>query len=301
VPRPALSASRSLQVLNFLAAHPGEDYTLSELAENAQVNVASMHAVLAVLTESGFLIRDQRHKSYRLGLSAIGVGLAALDEYPVIKQGRETVTKLAEQLGLECLLSVNAGGELLIVAEAGRLDRLYLRPRVGQRLPFMPPLAILAAGYLPERDLEAWLARMGPDATESDRQAYRAAAQAARRQGYAVDLETPTRHQIGLLMPRLTKDPRSRQLNAHLAQLVTQLGHEQHQLTAPRPGGSYPVNNIQAPIFDEEAQLIGGCSIFGFAEALTTEEIQEYVHTMLTTAEQLTRQTGGHIPLTTQP
>ena len=297
IPRPALSADRSLQVLNFLASHPGDTYTLSELAENAQVNIASMHAVLAVLVQNGFVVRDPRRKTYRLGLSAIGVGLAALDEHPVIKQGRETVTELARRLDLECLLSVNAGGELLIVAEAGRPERLYLRPRVGQRLPLMPPLAILAAGYLSEGEREAWLARIGPDATEADRQAYRDAAEAARRQGYAVDLETAARHEIGLLMPQLAKDPRSPQLQALLAKLVARLGHEDHQLTNPKPGASYSVNNIQAPIFDDTAQIIGGFSLLGFTEPLSTEEIRRYVATMLTAAEQLTRSTGGHIPL----
>jgi len=169
VARRALSAARSLQVLNFLASHAGEGYTLSELAENAQVNVASMHAVLAVLTQSGFVIRDPRRKSYRLGLSAIGVGLAALDDHPLVKQGRGVVDDLAGRLERECLLSVITGGELLTVAEAGRAERLYLRPRVGQRLPFMPPLAILAADYLPEPEREAWLSRMGPDAGEADK------------------------------------------------------------------------------------------------------------------------------------
>jgi DNA-binding IclR family transcriptional regulator len=299
--RRALSAARTVQVLNFLASHPGEGYTLSELAEHAQVNVASLHAVLAVLTDSGFVTRDPRRKSYRLGLSAIGVGLAALDDHPVIKQGRETVAELARRLELECLLSVNAGEELLTVAEAGRPERLYLRPRVGQRIPFMPPLAILAVDYLPENEREAWLSRIGPGATEADKQAYRDAAHAGRQLGYAVELETPSRHQISLLMPQLAKDPRSPQLNARLAQLVAQLGHEHHQLENPQPGSSYPVNNIQAPIFDEHAQLIGGLALLGFDEPLTTEEIQAHVHTILAATEHLTRSTGGHIPLTPSP
>jgi DNA-binding IclR family transcriptional regulator len=298
--RPALSATRGLQILNFLASTPADGYTLSELAEHAEVNVASMHAVLSTLTESGFVVRDQRRKTYRLGFSAIGVGLAALDQQPVVRQGREIVSELAEQTGLECLMSVNSGGELLTVAEAGRPERLYLRPRVGQRLPFMPPLAILAVGYLPEPRVEAWLDRLGPGATDADRRAYRDAARAARGQGYAIELETPSRRQIGLLMPQLAKDPRSAELNALLAQLVARLGHEQHQLTdAPSPRMRYPVNNVQAPVFDENAEPIGGLVLLGFDEPLGVEEIQQYVDTMLTAAERLTLQTGGHIPVAT--
>jgi DNA-binding IclR family transcriptional regulator len=298
--RPALSATRGLQVLNFLASHPADGFTLSELAEQAEVNVASMHAVLSALTESGFVVRDSRRKTYRLGFGAIGVGLAALDQHPVVTQGRELVGELAERTGLECLMSVNSGGELLTVAEAGRPERLYLRPRVGQRLPFMPPLAVLAVGYLAEPEVEAWLDRLGPGASEGDRQAYRDAAIAARRQGYAVELETASRRQIGLLMPQLAKDPRSPELNALLAELVARLGHEHHQLTEPPiPGESYPVNNVQAPVFDGNAEPIGGLALLGFDEPIGSEEIQRHVNTILAAAERLTRQTGGHLPVGT--
>jgi DNA-binding IclR family transcriptional regulator len=259
-----------------------------------------MHAVLSALTESGFVARDPRRKTYRLGFSAIGIGLAALDQQPVVRHGREIVRELAEQTGLECLMSVNSGGELLTVAEAGRPERLYLRPRVGQRLPFMPPLAVLAVGYLPEPRVEAWLDRLGPGATKGDRQAYRDAARAARRQGYAVELETPTRRQIGLLMPRLANDPRSPELNALLGQLVARLGHEHHQLTeTPSPGQSHPVNNVQAPVFDDNAEPIGGLVLLGFDDPLGPEEIQQHVDTILIAAERLTRQTGGHLPVAT--
>ena len=51
------------------------------------------------------------------------------------------------------------------------------------------------------------------------------------------------------------------------------------------------------PVFNDDAQLIGGFSLFGFDGPLTADEIQRYVQTMLSAAEQLTRNTGGHMPL----
>jgi DNA-binding IclR family transcriptional regulator len=297
MPRPALSAARAARVLSFLASHPGEQYTLSELAREADVNVASMHSVLTVLSDEGFVVREPRRKTYRLGLATIGVGLAALDQHPAVARGRQVASELAETMGRECLFSVLTGTDVLIVAEAGSEERLYMRPRVGQRVPFMPPLGILAAGLLDDPAREAWLDRMGPAAGEAEKDAYREAALAARARGYAVDLETPTRQQIGLLMPQLAQDPRSPRLHAHLAELVNRLGHEEHQLGDPKAGATYAVNGIHAPLFDNQAQFIGGLTVLGFDEPVAADALEEYVQTITSAARTLTLSTGGLPPL----
>ena len=41
--------------LDFLAAHPTESFTLSELSRRLGINGASAHAVLTELTEAGYL------------------------------------------------------------------------------------------------------------------------------------------------------------------------------------------------------------------------------------------------------
>ncbi len=92
---------------------------MSDLARNTGVNVASMHAVLAVLADEGYVMRDPAQKTYRLGLSPIAIGHAALKRHPMIDHLREETADLAERLGVECVATVTAGGELLFVAEAG--------------------------------------------------------------------------------------------------------------------------------------------------------------------------------------
>jgi DNA-binding IclR family transcriptional regulator len=293
LPRPALSASRAIKVLNHLAAHPGDSFTLSELARETEVNVASLHAVLDVLTQEAYVVRDLRRKAYRLGASPIALGQAALDEHPAIQLARSATAELAESLQLEVLCGLAVGKDLLTVGEAGRPDRLYTRPRVGARLPFMPPLGILGVGYLEPAQQQAWLDRLGPTATAADREAYLDSARAARRSGYQIDLETPTRHQLALLMPELAQDPRSPALRARLEQLVLQLGHEQHILLEPQPGASYEVNNITAPILDARGALVCAVTILGFEQPVPAEQIQRYVRVLLDTTERITRTTGG--------
>ena len=58
--RPALAATRAISVLNFLAAHPADPFTLSDLADRLDINVASAHALLGVLTDAGYLVRHPR-------------------------------------------------------------------------------------------------------------------------------------------------------------------------------------------------------------------------------------------------
>jgi DNA-binding IclR family transcriptional regulator len=65
--RRALSAERALQILELLAAHPGRDFTLAELVRESDINISSLHAVLAVLTRQGYIVRDRRRKAYQLG------------------------------------------------------------------------------------------------------------------------------------------------------------------------------------------------------------------------------------------
>jgi DNA-binding IclR family transcriptional regulator len=294
--RRALSAERALQILELLAAHPGRDFTLAELVRESDINISSLHAVLAVLTREGYIVRDRRRKAYQLGAGPIALGQAAIDEHPAIKLARHAIEELAQDLQLELICGSIAGEHLLIAGEAGRADRLYMRPRVGTRLPFMPPLALLGVPYLESKEQQAWLDRLGPTATPADRERYMQTATLAGQRGYTIELETPTRQQIGMLMGALAQDPRSPQLNTQLQALVLQLGHEEHTLTDLQPHHTYHVNNIQAPIFDHRAQLVTGLILLGYDQPLTTQQIQNYLHTLRNTADTITRTTGGHPP-----
>lgn len=294
--RPALSAARAISILELLAAHPGEDFTLAELVRESKINVSSLHAVLDVLSRQGYVVRDRRRKAYRLGAGPIALGQAALDEHPAISAARQAIQELAERLQLELVCGAIAGEHLLIAGEAGRADRLYMRPRVGTRLPFIPPLGLLGAAYLDPAQQKAWLDRLGPTATAAERDAFITAATDAGRRGYTIELETPTRQQIGLLMAALARDPDSTSLNTQLQHLVLQLGREQHALTDPKPGHTYHVNNIQTPIFDHRAQLVSSLTLLGFDQPQTTQQIQQHLHTLLHASDQITRTTGGRQP-----
>ncbi len=296
-PRPALSAKRALTVLSFLAAHPSEAFTISDLVERLEINISSLHSVLAVLCEEGYLERDPKRRSYRLGATPIAVGQSALEEYPTLVLAREATAALAAELGLEATCGIIASQDLLAIAAAGRPERLMMRPRVGQRLPFMPPLGILGVGYLESEAVESWLDRLGADIDESAREAYREAATAAAVRGHQVELETPSRRQIGPLLPALDANPHDPALRARLRELVIALGHERHTLVDPRASETYEVNNIQAPVFDTGGRFLAGLTLLGWEAPLSGAEVLELVQTLTRAADKVTLAGGGHRPV----
>jgi DNA-binding IclR family transcriptional regulator len=293
--RPALSATRALAVLDYLAAPPVRAQTLSEIARGVGVNVASLHAVLGALEETGYVTRDPARKTYRLGFVPIAVGQAALEEHPVIDHARRHAAALAARLELECIVGVVVGSDLLTTAVAGRSEQLQLRPRPGQRIPYRPPFGILAAAQEDEDGLEAWLDRMGPLATPADKNRYRQAALALRDRDHEIGLDTPTRKQIGVVLAQLAADPHDPALHLQLHRHVAKLAREPHQLLDP-PATPQHVNNIQAGIHDHGAKLVGGITLLGFDDPLEPHRLNHYVRTLVETASQITADSGGRPP-----
>src|SRR4051794_16756689 len=95
MPRPALSATRAVAVLNFLAAHPRDSFTLSDLSARLDINLASAHSLLAALTDAGYVVRDARQRTYGLGPTVDALGIAALERHAVIDLARDAARQLA--------------------------------------------------------------------------------------------------------------------------------------------------------------------------------------------------------------
>ena len=76
--KPALAASRSIRIIDFLSVHLGQPFSLTELARALGANFASTLQVLTALDEAGFVDRHPVHKTYTLGAALVAVGDAAL-------------------------------------------------------------------------------------------------------------------------------------------------------------------------------------------------------------------------------
>jgi DNA-binding IclR family transcriptional regulator len=179
--RPAPGADRSVAVLELLAAHPDERFTLSEVARRCSLNKATAHALLSALSARGVLLRHPEEKRYSLGPRLIAFGEAARHGYTAADFVPPVVEALASGTGQWARAWQVRGDQVVCVAQAGA-------PAIGggpSVLPLIPPVgaAVMAWSDAPTR--EAWLAR----AASAEVVAHAVdALPTIRRRGYAVTL-----------------------------------------------------------------------------------------------------------------
>ncbi len=187
--RPALSATRVVAVLEFLAANPTAAHTLTEIADGVGVNVASTHAVLHALTVAGYLVRQPRRRTYTLGPSVVALGSAGLEAHPAIDLARDTARRLARETKVEVAVTTRAGNDIVFLAAAGEPSARGVPVHVGQRVPFNPPLGSVFVAW---GHANAWLQRANDDSG-----GLAAVLGAVRRRGYSVALEIDVRRALG--------------------------------------------------------------------------------------------------------
>jgi DNA-binding IclR family transcriptional regulator len=273
--RPALSAARSIDVLNFMASRPRESFTLSELCRQLGISTASGHAVLQTLTAANYLVRDPVQKRYRLGPTLIAIGHSALESHPAIDRARDEVRHLADSLQLECLAQIVCDDEIMILARAGRPRKFEFLPRVAQRLPLIPPVGTALCAWADEPSRKKWLDRLGP-IPEKEMARITQAIEGIRTRGYDVGLETPTRKRIADLLARGAHEADPKEWQPILAGLFKTLAQEENQIVGPvDPHQEYSVNYIMAPVLGVHGEALVCLTVLGFDTALSGQEIQK--------------------------
>jgi DNA-binding IclR family transcriptional regulator len=293
--RPALAASRAIAILNFLASHPDESFTLTELSRGVDVNMASGLSVLQALTDAGYVHRHHSHKTYSLGPALVAVGFAALARYRVIDIAPDEMRQVANELGVECIASVVVGEDIVIVATAGRPQREDADVRVGERVPMIPPVGPIFLAWADQARVDRWLDSLGDDADEVVRQSSRRALEEVRTRGYSVGLESGARQESGRALVDLINAPRDERLRGRARSLIAAMGHGYRGVDLE---GTEPVlvSNLAAPVFGSDGEVVMGLTAQGFAEPMTGPEIAAVGRRLVASTRHLTRASGGHAP-----
>jgi DNA-binding IclR family transcriptional regulator len=268
--RPALSAERALRVLNLLTAHPDESFTLSELARRLRINVASMHAILAVLEEGEYATRTP-DKRYHLGPMLVPAGRAALVTNDAMSAAGQAVGALAERLGVTGLVVRPNAGDLVIVDEAS--PRREGTPGIGQRIPMLPPIGGVFFAWAEPAVTEEWIAT-APRAVLDAEPDLRRWLASIRERGYAVGLETTARHGLRRAVRDLGAEPGSRAARGRLRNNVANLGDIATVVIELDAHSTYAVSHIAAPIVEPSGECVMSLYLMAFREPLTGTEIE---------------------------
>jgi DNA-binding IclR family transcriptional regulator len=286
--RPALAATRAISVLNFLAAHPADAFTLSDLAARLEINVASAHALLGVLTDAGYLVRHPRLRTYTLGPSVVALGSAALERHAAIDLARDAARDLAREVGLEVAVTAPAGDDIVFLARAGEHQARGVSVHVGQRVPLAPPLGSVFVAW--GDAAVSWLAR----AEEPD--GMRAVLEGVRARGYSIALEAEARKGLWSALDHLADTPADARLRGSVDDLVTELGHGEYQVHELDRARTYDVSMVAAPVFGTAGEVVLALTLVGFPAGLSAEQIASYGERLRDVALVVTKRSSGRVP-----
>lgn len=281
------AVDRSVAVLDHLAASPHRRFTLSELARDLDLNKATAHALLATLVDVGYLVRHDDDKTYALGPALIALGNAALASYPAATLAQEPMARLSRELDLEIVASTAIGGQIVILASAGTPRPLGINVQPGLRMPLVPPLGTVFVAWSGPRAIDAWLNRLGPDASEEDLDRYRRALEVVRRRGYSVGLG-------GDEQQRMVESIASAGGSGRRAPSAP---GEEYALDELADGAPYRLNHIGAPVFGPDGQVALALFLIGFRGQIAADEVPRYAQRLVEEAAEVTAGLRGVVPV----
>jgi DNA-binding IclR family transcriptional regulator len=294
--RPALAADRALQVIDLLVAHPSEWFTLAEIARRTDINPASAHALLTVLSRSGYLQRHPARKTYALGPALVASGAAALDQLPSIRAGQAEIAGLSDELGLEVVLTSPTEEEIIVVGTAGHASEFGSVLQVGQRLPLSPPLGSVFLAWSSPEQVERWLARARPALGRAEIEQQHRILQAVRSRGYSIGLESPARRGLGDAVASLAPERSPLAGRGTVEDLLAALSRVAYQLTALDERRTYDVSMIAAPVFDANRNVAVAITVSGLAPAVPAADIISVAERVRGAALVITKRARGRLP-----
>jgi DNA-binding IclR family transcriptional regulator len=285
MPRPSPQTDRVIALINLLVAHPGDGFTLSEIARRLHVNKATCHPMLGALTTAGFLIRHPTRRTYHLGPALIAAGQTAAAGFPALEVARPHLLDVSEQLGLTCLAVAPAGDHLLLVDQVWDPRREIPLLRVGQELPFRAPWGSIFAAWSPSDVASEWAGRAGASIAQ-----YSDALDAVRQRGYSIELQHAPVDHFREIVAELADAVAGSARDALAERLLREVGSEQDTLlTEYDADRQFAVGSVAAPVFDAGRQVVLGLSVVGFTAPVTGLRVAEIGQLLLDATATISR------------
>ena len=293
--RPAPGADRSVAVLELLAGHPNERFTLSEVARRCDLNKATAHALLSTLSEHGVLLRHPQEKRYSLGPRLVAIGEAARRGYSAVDFVPAVLEDLSAGMGKWTRAFVRTGDRVEVVAQA-RAPSDVDRSR-DVVLPLVAPIGVLWMAWSDAPTVEAWLARAVTGA------AVRPALDVlpvVRRNGFAVTLASPEWR--ALSEPSQSRATRKEPEPGELRALLAALGRRPVLVSGIDDRSSYQVGEVAAPVFGMSGAVELTVAVSGLdRRELRGDELRTLAERVKAAGDDLTTAIRGRRPPSAAP
>ena len=187
---PTGSLHRAISIVRAIARGSEAGAALTEIVAWTRLPRSTIHRVLAMLIECGWVERDAQTRRFHLGAEFLPFGIVAATRHPIERAAATEIAVLAQEIGQTIYLIVKAGLDGVCAARqesASRIQTLVLK--VGSHVPLgwgAGSMALLAALPRAEADevIERNRARYGEIPT-FDPMAFAKAIEDTRGRGFA--------------------------------------------------------------------------------------------------------------------
>jgi flavin reductase (DIM6/NTAB) family NADH-FMN oxidoreductase RutF len=167
-----------------------------------------------------------------------------VDHMRQVHLARTLLEELAADLGSEVTTIVRTGDEVVVTSSYGAASTGEPASRVGYRAPFVPPLGSVHAAWGSDALRERWLDNLGADASDDERERYRAVLDDVRARGYATSVTTEDRMDaLALEMSHGRTAPSMSVLREHLRTVA-----DEYDPTRTVATGAERVRGLMAPV-----------------------------------------------------
>ena len=186
----AQSLHRAIALLRIVGRNNDGGATLSQIAREADLHVATAHRMLSVLNQEGFISHNRVSKRYHLGLE-LHILAGSAHQFTIRHQFRIALERIAQETGDTAFLLIRSGNDALCIDRVeGKFPIRTVPIDIGVRRPLgigAGSLALIA--FLPPDQMETILsANAGrfPQYKNLTTEGIRSLAFEARRGGYVV-------------------------------------------------------------------------------------------------------------------
>lgn len=288
--------NRTIDLINFFAAHPTESFTLSEVVDQLSLSLGSAHRALKSLTDARYLSRHPKHKTYSLGLALVAIGQAALERHPAVHLARAEMAQLTAELGLQCVATAVVDDELLSLAKTGNTPADQGIRRVGERRPFIPPLGLGHIAWSKPDLIAAYLAKGAGNGDEALRAYLLQSLEVIRKRGYAMAANGPAMKSVWQVIWEHAANFRDESYWTQMRSLLGELSRDELQLLALDNIESTRLAYISAPVFSPTGEVVLSISMSGFADSVDAGTVSRYIERLAAAAANVTSETHGRMP-----
>ena len=289
--------SRVLDVITLLASQPTEEFSLAEIARQLSMSKASAHRLLITMADADFLARNDKHKTYSLGMGLLAVGQAALQKYRGLDVARAEMAKLSLELNLQCSATGVIGGDLLVLAREGSPQSHEGLNRVGERRPLIPPMGTCHIAWGEESVVGPYLGLAAEYMNRESNAWLHEALGLVRRRGYSVSTFGAASRK--LLQATVISAGRNRdgpQWNM-IRNTLGELSRNEIQLASLSDADGAAIGRIAAPVFSSNGAIIFQLVLSGLPGTQTPRKLERFVERLLATAAAVTTQINGREPV----